>query len=226
LKQAELLLSTQGLTSIQKQAILTELQFIGTTGKLTTAQMTEILATKEKSKADAKALLLNAGLITSETAEATATNVVTAAKLKEAIQTKALTQEEAQLIAAKAGVTLANQKESVSFLGNLRSKMQDAGVALKGFGTGLLAIASAHPVIAGITAALSRSALDSFNLGSMTEESVLDLMQQFPELVPYIDLTAKIIIFINVTMLFTLVFQKNIYSEKIKHCLDYMKHLV
>ena len=120
MKQAELLLSTQGLTSIQKQAILTELQFIGTTGKLTTAQMTEILATKEKSKADAKALLLNAGLITSETAEATATNVVTAAKLKEAIQTKALTQEEAQLIAAKAGVTLANQKESVSFLGNLQ----------------------------------------------------------------------------------------------------------
>ncbi|MCI9140470.1 MAG: hypothetical protein HFI78_12430, partial [Lachnospiraceae bacterium] len=36
-----------------------------------------------------------------------------------------------------------------------------------------------------------RSALDSFNLGSMTEESVLDLMQQFPELAPYIDLTAQ-----------------------------------
>lgn len=35
-----------------------------------------------------------------------------------------------------------------------------------------------------------RSALDSLNLGTLDEESVLDLMQEFPDLIPYIDLTA------------------------------------
>nr|WP_304429965.1 hypothetical protein [uncultured Acetatifactor sp.] len=35
-----------------------------------------------------------------------------------------------------------------------------------------------------------RSALDSFNKGELDSISVLDLMQQFPELAPYIDLTA------------------------------------
>ena len=35
-----------------------------------------------------------------------------------------------------------------------------------------------------------RSALDSFNKGELDESSVLDLMQQFPELAPYIDLAA------------------------------------
>lgn len=36
-----------------------------------------------------------------------------------------------------------------------------------------------------------RSALESFNSGTLDESAVLDLMQQFPELVPYIDLTAE-----------------------------------
>ena len=35
-----------------------------------------------------------------------------------------------------------------------------------------------------------RSALESFNKGDLSKIQVLDLMQQFPELVPYIDLTA------------------------------------
>ena len=36
-----------------------------------------------------------------------------------------------------------------------------------------------------------RSALDAFNTGTMDESTVLDLMQQFPELTPYIDLAAE-----------------------------------
>lgn len=36
-----------------------------------------------------------------------------------------------------------------------------------------------------------RSALDSLNTGELDQTQVLDLMQQFPELVPYIDLTAE-----------------------------------
>lgn len=36
-----------------------------------------------------------------------------------------------------------------------------------------------------------RSALDAFNTGTMDESTVLDLMQKFPELTPYIDLAAE-----------------------------------
>ncbi|MCI9128693.1 MAG: phage tail tape measure protein, partial [Eubacterium sp.] len=36
-----------------------------------------------------------------------------------------------------------------------------------------------------------RSALDAFNTGTMDESTVLDLMQEFPELTPYIDLAAE-----------------------------------
>ena len=36
-----------------------------------------------------------------------------------------------------------------------------------------------------------RSALDAFNSGTIDESAVLDLMQQFPELTPYIDLAAE-----------------------------------
>lgn len=154
-KQAELILSTKGLSVAQQQAILSEAALLGTTGKLTTAELEAILVTKKRNKDQAEALLINTGLITSETAEATATNVVTAAKLKELVQTKALTQAEADLIAAKAGVTLADQKESVSLLAGVGAKIKGAGTALKGLGTGILTIASAHPVIAGITAAIA-----------------------------------------------------------------------
>lgn len=154
-KQAELVLSTQGLTLAQKQAILSQAELLGSTGKLTTAELNAILVTKKRNKDQAEALLINTGLITSETAEATATNVVTAAKLKELVATGKLTQAEANLIAAKAGVTLANQKESASFLVGIGTKIKGAGTALKGLGTGILTIAQAHPVIAGITAALA-----------------------------------------------------------------------
>ena len=154
-KQAELVLSTQGLTLAQKQAILSQAELLGSTGKLTTAELNAILVTKKRNKDQAEALLINTGLITSETAEATATNVVTAAKLKELVATGKLTQAEANLIAAKAGVTLANQKESASLLAGIGAKIKGTGTALKGLGTGILTIAQAHPVIAGITAALA-----------------------------------------------------------------------
>lgn len=154
-KQAELVLSTQGLTVAQQQAVLAEIERVTSIGELTAAQMTEILVSKGRTESDAKALLIKTGLITSETAETTATNVVTASKLKELVQTKALTQAEADLIATKAGVTLANQKESASLLAGIGSKIKGAGTALKGLGTGILTIAQAHPVVAGITAALA-----------------------------------------------------------------------
>lgn len=100
-------------------------------------------------------MLINTGLITSETAEVMATNVVTAAKLKELVATGKLTQAEANLIAAKAGVTLADQKESASLLADIGAKIKGTGTALKGLGTGILTIAQAHPIIASITAALT-----------------------------------------------------------------------
>ena len=154
-KQAELVLATQGLTLAQKQAILSQAELLGSTGRLTTAELEAILVTKKRNKNQAEALLINTGLITSETAEATSTNVVTAAKLKELVATGKLTQAEANLIAAKAGVTLASQKESASLLAGIGAKIKGASTALKGLGTGILTIAQAHPVIAGITATLA-----------------------------------------------------------------------
>lgn len=154
-KQAELVLSTQGLTVAQKQAILSQAELLGSTGKLATAELEAILVTKKRNKDQAEALLINTGLITSQTAEVTATNVVTAAKLKELVATGKLTQVEANLIAAKAGVTLANQKESASLLAGMGAKIKGADTALKGLGTGILTIAQAHPIIAGITVALA-----------------------------------------------------------------------
>ena len=154
-KQVELVLSTQGLTVAQKQAILSQTELLSTTGKLTTAELEAILVSKKRNKDQAEALLINTGLITSETTEAATTNIVTAAKLKELVQTKALTQAEADLIAAKAGVILTSQKESSSLLANIGTNIKGAGIALKGLGTGILTIIQAHPVIAGITAALT-----------------------------------------------------------------------
>lgn len=108
--------------------------------------MTSALITETRNEADAKALLLNAGLISSETAEATATNTVTAAKLRELVQTQVLTQAEADLLATKAGIIVANEKEAVSFA--------RLGTSVKNLGNSLLAIGKAHPVLAAITIAI------------------------------------------------------------------------
>ena len=148
-------MSTKGLSVTQQKAVLAEAELLGVTGKLTTAELNAILVNKKRNKDQAEALLIKTGLITAETSEATATNVVTASKLKELVQTKALTQAEANLIATKAGVTLANQKESVSFLTGVGSKIKGLGNGLKSVGTGILTLAKAHPVVAGITTALT-----------------------------------------------------------------------
>lgn len=47
-KQAELVLSTQGLTVAQKQAILSQAELLGSTGKLATAELEAILVTKKE----------------------------------------------------------------------------------------------------------------------------------------------------------------------------------
>lgn len=109
--------------------------------------MTEILTTEKRSEADAKALLLNEGLIVSETAEATATNVVSAAKLEELVRTEKLTVEEAELLASKAGVTLANYKEASSF--------SALSTSVKNVGNSLLALVKAHPILAVVTVAIT-----------------------------------------------------------------------
>lgn len=142
-QQAQLVMSTKGLTTAQQQTILSHINLANATGKLTAAQMTEILTTEKRSQADAKALLLNTGLITSETAETTTTNIVTAAKLRELVATGQLTQAEAQLLAEKAGVILANQKEASSFT--------LLGGKLKNLGNSLLALGKAHPALSLLT---------------------------------------------------------------------------
>ena len=109
--------------------------------------MTEILTTEKRSEADAKALLLNEGLIVSETAEATATNVVSAAKLEELVRTEKLTLGEAELLASKAGVTLTNYKEASSF--------SALSTSVKNVGNSLLALVKAHPILTVVTVAIT-----------------------------------------------------------------------
>ena len=140
-------MTTKGLTAAQQQAVLSQISLANATGTLTTEQMTSALITEARNEADVKALLLNTGLISSETAEATATNTVTAAKLKELVATGKLTRAEAQLLATKAGVTLANKKEATSFL-ILRDKIKDIG-------SGLIALGRAHPVLSLLTLAIT-----------------------------------------------------------------------
>lgn len=154
-KQAKLVLSTQDFSDSLKQEILSMARLTDATYELTTAELEKILITENRNKNQAEALLINTGLITSETTEATATHVVTGEKLKELITTGKLTKEEAKLIAARNNATLASGKESAFLLAGIGSKIKGAGVALKGLGTGILTIAQAHPVIAGVTAALA-----------------------------------------------------------------------
>ena len=145
-QQAQLLMSTNGLSYSQQQLVLSQIRLATTTGTLTTQQMANALITETRNEADAKALLLNAGLITSETAEATAIHTVTAAKLRELVQTEALTQAEANLLASKAGVTLASQQQASVF--------SVLGTKLKIFGNSLKALAVGHPILTAITVAI------------------------------------------------------------------------
>lgn len=146
-QQAQLIMTTKGLTAAQQQTVLSQISLANATGTLTTAQMTSALITETRNEADVKALLLNTGLISSETAEATATNTVTAAKLKELVATGKLTRAEAQLLATKAGVTLANKKEATSLL--------ILGDKLKNIGGGLMALGRAHPILSLLTLAIT-----------------------------------------------------------------------
>ena len=145
-QQAAFVLSTQGLEAAQQQAILTELGLISTTGQLTTAQMTEALTSKQCTAADAEALLLNAGLITTDTAEAIAINNVSIATLKELVAKGKLTETQAKLIASKAGLIWSNNQETKSMLG--------LGKGITGLAKGIGKLIIANPIVSGLTGAL------------------------------------------------------------------------
>ena len=97
-------------------------------------------------------LKLNA---TNVTAYATALKGLNARQAELVLSTQGLTLAQKQAILSQAEANLIAKKESASLLAGIGAKIKSAGTALKGLGTGILTIAQAHPVIAGITAALA-----------------------------------------------------------------------
>lgn len=165
-------MTTNGLTTAQQQAALAQISLANATGTLTTAQMSEILISEGRNKADAEALLLNTGLITSNTAEAGSINTVTAAKLKELVQTNALTKAEANLLAAKAGIILTNQKEASSF-----TKL---GTGIKNIGNSIKTIAVSHPILTAIVAVIG-SLIAAFTIAEKKNKEFIESQKELIE---------------------------------------------
>lgn len=115
LEQAKLALSTTQLSTHEKELILTEAGLIAKTKELTASQAVETLQQELGDKANARSLLIQAGLITNKELEEDATIKVTFAKLEEAVANGLLTTEQSKLIASTFGVTGANYGEAVSF---------------------------------------------------------------------------------------------------------------
>ena len=108
-------LSTKNLSNEQKEQILTSAGLITTEKQLTAAQISERLAKELNSKADAEAMLVNAGIITQKELEENATVKVTVAKINEAVANGTLSASDAAVIAGSLGIASANTGATISF---------------------------------------------------------------------------------------------------------------
>ena len=114
-EQALLVLSTKNLSKAQTEQVLSAAGLLNVEKQLTTAQISERLAKKLNSKADAEALLINSGLITQKELEENATIKVTAAKINEAVANGTLSASDASVIAGALGITGVNTGATISF---------------------------------------------------------------------------------------------------------------
>ena len=108
-------LSTKNLSNEQKEQILTSAGLITTEKQLTAAQISERLAKELNSKADAEAMLVNAGIITQKELEENATVKVTVAKINESVANGTLSASDAAVIAGSLGIASANTGATISF---------------------------------------------------------------------------------------------------------------
>ena len=120
---------------------------------------------------------MSAGIITSETAEATATHTVTAAILEELVAKKKLSVADAQLIAQKANVSAANLKEAATTTaatGKISGATSIMGSTImstfKGIGKAIGGFATSHPILAVGTVILGSVAFFNSQLKKLEKE--------------------------------------------------------
>lgn len=115
LEQAKLALSTTQLSASEKELILTKAGLITSSEALTAQETVSLVQQELGNKADAKSILLSAGLVTEKQLEENATISLTAAQIQEATSKGLLSVEDAKLIVSALGVQGANYGEAVSF---------------------------------------------------------------------------------------------------------------
>lgn len=115
LEQAKLALSTTQLSASEKELILTKAGLITSSEALTAQETVSLVQQELCNKADAKSILLSAGLVTQKQLEENATIRLTAEQINEAVSKGFLSAENAKLISTALGVQGANYGEAVSF---------------------------------------------------------------------------------------------------------------
>lgn len=115
LEQAKLALSTTQLSASEKELILTKAGLITSSESLTAQETVSLVQQELCNKADAKSILLSAGLVTQKQLEENATIRLTAEQINEAMSKGFLSAENAKLISTALGVQGANYGEAVSF---------------------------------------------------------------------------------------------------------------
>ena len=173
-EQTALLLSTQGLSNTQIAETLVAKEgnaekayeamlnagLLKSKKLLTQEELNSTIASLGHTEAETARIAASIASTTAINAEGVATATVTKAKLAEAIQNGVLTESEGALLSAKLGVIAASKAESASLggstiLNGIASGAKATGKEIGALGSGLLGLAKAHPVIAGLTTAIT-----------------------------------------------------------------------
>ena len=148
--QIQQTLATQGLTTTQQYQAMVEAGLLSNKKQLSNAELQNAIASATNSQSKAKEIMYSMGLSVATKGEEAQTVDLTAEKLNLATATGILTQAEVEQIAATTGVTL-SQKTQNTQLTALTSKIKGFGNNIRNIGTGILALAKAHPAIAAVT---------------------------------------------------------------------------
>lgn len=127
---------------------------------LTQEELNSTIATLGHTEAETAKIAASITSTTATNAEGVATAIVTKAKIAEAVQNGVLTKSEGELLSAKLGVIAASKAESASLggstiLNGIANGAKATGKEITALGSGLLGLAKAHPIIAGLTTAIT-----------------------------------------------------------------------
>ena len=115
LEQAKIALSTSQLTEAQKAQILTQAGLTASNEAISGSMVAQAMAESGLTTAKQEEVLINAGLMTSDTKVGIASATCTKAKLEEALATAGVTGANAQAIISNTGLTASNTSTSISF---------------------------------------------------------------------------------------------------------------